>query len=372
MFWNEPAPRWSVLVPLGLAVVFAVAWALVSHAADFVPGPAPASSTPGTDTHTARQDPPPIPAKLPLVKRNAGAAASRYLTLWTPFFAALAATSLTMSPEGDLPNSIEASIAPLAVLAGLLGLVLTYFMHDLIGRTVQAPFTQVRDDAARGKVRAIRVHVDAAVADLRPRGSRAPLKDVHEHYLALTPHETDPDGEPREELRFGHMDDTTVHETGLRHLWDSVPHAVGQDAWLCWPKNWEPIYDRHFQRGSWQVMPAVLVTDSGHLLWGRTGQHEWVPYLRERLAPLLQTDPGRTVAPPPRPSRYDGTRTPKQLLALLPAVLLAMLFLTGTLTGWALLTAVLAIIPIVLLGPGCFPRYAGPGHAWMTIREEED
>ncbi|MEU5402972.1 hypothetical protein ABZ348_27175 [Streptomyces sp. NPDC005963] len=370
LFWNEPAPRWSVLVPLGLAVVLAVAWVLASRAAGPTPGPAPADTTAdAARADTTGQAPPPIPAKLPLVKRNAGATASRYLALWTPFFVALAAASVAPPLEENPPSAAVLTVVLLPGLTGALGLVLTYFCHDLIGRTVQAPFTQLRDDAAGGRVRAIRVRVDAAVADLRPHGSRSPSTDVHEHYLALTQHETDPGGKPREELRFGPMEGGDVHETGRRHLWDSVPHAVGQDAWLCWPKNWEPIHHRYGLRNV--VMPAALVTDSGHIVWGRTGSQEWVPHLRERRAPLQQTDPGRTVSPPPRPSRYDATQTPRQLLVLLPAALLAVLCLTGTLTGGAAAGAV-AAVPFLLVGPMFLPGYAGPGLAWMTIRDEED
>ncbi|MGW4030540.1 hypothetical protein ACWEFL_14665 [Streptomyces sp. NPDC004838] len=369
VFWYEPAPRWSVLIPLGLAALLAAGWALVSRAAPPVPdpqGPLPVPAAPDTDS------PPPIPAELPFYNRQKGAAASTFLAIWAPFFTALAVLSIAHIPGTDPDGPVVTALLLTGAL-GFLCLCAVIFWSEFLGRTVRPPYTRLGTDAAAGRVRAIRVRVDAAVSDLRPLGSRGRWNDVHGTYLALTPHEPGPDGTPGEELRFGPMQGMFSHrdEIARRHFMHSIPHLVGENAWLCWPKNWDAIHQSEYRMRT-RVMPTVLVTDAGHIVWGRTGEHEWIPHLPERRAPLRQTDPGRTVAPAPRPSRYDPSKTPKLLLALAFAVLLTALCLTGTLTGWAAVTVALVLTVYIPYVSRRFAPYEGPGAAWWTVRDEEE
>lgn len=369
VFWDEPSPRWSVLIPLVLAALLAVGWALTSRAAALVPDPKGPLPTPaGPDT----ADPPPIPAELPYFTRQAGAVASFFLSLWSPFFFALAGLSIAHIP-GVHPDGPGVSLLLLAVALGFIYLFATSLWSELLGRPVQAPYTWLHTDAAAGRVRAIRVRVDAAVSDRRPHGSRIRGCDIHGNYLALTPHGTEPDDTPSEELRFGPMEGMFAHrdEIALRHFSDSIPQVVGENAWLCWPKNWDTIHQGELRMRS-RVMPTVLVTDAGHIVWGRTGEHEWIPRLRDRGAPLQQTDPARSVAPPPRLSSYDPSTTPKQLLALALVALVAALCLTGALTGWTTVAIAIAFVPLIPLASAWFTPYRGPGEAWWTIRDEEE
>jgi hypothetical protein len=368
VFWYEPPPRWSVLIPLGLAVLLAGGWAMASHAAERVPDPEnlPADS-PGTDL----ADPPPIPAELPFPKRQAGLVTCTYLVFWTPFAVALAVTGIShVLGTGSEGPGIAALLLTIAL--GLLALFESQLWAELLGRTVHFPYTQLRFDAAAGRLRAIRVRVDTAVTDRRPYGSRVRGHDVHGTYLALTPHGGGPDGAPPEELRFGPMEGMYANRDDIarRHFSDSVPLVTGENAWLCWPKNWEGIYDNPVVRS--RVMPTVLVTDGGHIVWGRTGEHEWVPRLRGGSAPLGRTDPGRTVTPAPQLSRWDPSATPGLLLALVPGVALTVLCLTGTLTGWAAVGVAAAMAPYLLFVSAWSSAYEGPGEAWWTVRDEEE
>ncbi|MFF0451652.1 hypothetical protein ACFYT4_35775 [Streptomyces sp. NPDC004609] len=161
----------------------------------------------------------------------------------------------------------------------------------------------------------------------------------------------------------------SAFRTAKRHFWDSVPSVIGQDAWLCWPATWEPITYLPLRI---DVMSAVLVTDRGHIVWGRTGERDWVPHLRDRRAPLRRTDPGRTVTTAPRPSRCDGARTHRRLLGVLVLVLLPVLTLTGAVSGRVAAIGVTVFALLHLWGIRRFPVYEGPGHAWMTIREDDE
>jgi hypothetical protein len=367
-YWNEPLPRWSVVVPLALAVVLAGGWLLVSRATGALPDPAGPLPAPYSPDRSGAE-PPPIPAKLPPLRRHASIIVSGFLSVWAPFFAVLGAMSAAFETMDDNPNAPELVFILLLALAMIIGLVGSFAGLGLLTRTIGPPSTVLRDDAGDGRVRAIRVRIGTAVLDHRPHGDRVPHQDVHDVYLALAPHG---DGETSPaELRFGPMkgDSFTPH-LAERHFWNSVHRITGEDAWLCWPRNWEHVHLS--QRLRSRVMPAVLVTDSGDLVWGRTGEREWIPHLRDKQAPLRDTDPGRAVAPPPHLSRYDPRSTPKRLLVGVAAVLLAGLCAAGIITGWAAVAALVAVIPLTLWAPHRFPLYEGVGRAWSVTRVEED
>ncbi|MFF0451651.1 hypothetical protein ACFYT4_35770 [Streptomyces sp. NPDC004609] len=147
VFWGEAAPRWSVLVPLGLAVLCAGGWVLASRAAGLVPGPGGPLPVPaGPDT--AGQDPPPIPAVLPGSKQGVGPVAALFLVVWTPFFSALAAASL-LAPLGRDSNSDDvAAVGNVAGLVGFFCLMVSLVVMFRAERFVLPPYSQLRSDAA--------------------------------------------------------------------------------------------------------------------------------------------------------------------------------------------------------------------------------
>lgn len=117
-------------------------------------------------------------------------------------------------------------------------------------------------------------------------------------------------------------------------------------------------------------MPAALVTDSGHVVWGRTFEADWDRYLRASVAPEHPTDPQLSAVPVPRPSRFVHRAHVPGLLILAGAFLTALPYLLG-LVPVPVALVLGAVAGVLVLGAGL--RVSGramwPDPELWTVRD---
>ncbi|MFJ3964653.1 hypothetical protein [Streptomyces sp. NPDC090036] len=343
------AARPDILLPLLAAGVLAAGWVLAVRAAPQV------EPLPAAPARTA------IPAVLAAVRRDPGHLAGALLLVWAPYAAAAAAHAGSGSAAGSL----------ICLIAFFFAIGTSpYALRDLLGRQLGSAERLLREDAAAGRVHAVRVRIDRAVREDPPRpaatGIRAPRADASRR-LELIP--STPDGAPPP-VGFRPMSGSGFRTlTGDKHLAQAAAQLVGHEAWLCWPARWKLALaaptDRRFP------LPAALVTDSGHVVWGRTFEEDWDRYLRAGAAPEHPTDPGLTAVPLPRPARFVPRAHGRGLLALAAAFLTALPCLLGLVTlPVALFLAVSA--GLLVLGAGLWISGSAtrPDPRLWTVREE--
>ncbi|MGW1794399.1 hypothetical protein ACWCQN_00010 [Streptomyces sp. NPDC001984] len=303
--YDADTPRFDILGALALSGLLAVGWVLAVRAAPAVPRLAPA----------AQQEA--IPGRLASVRRDWGWIGAVYLTVWAPYAAARAAYG-----KG---GSLLASALCLVTL--LFGLALSAFAMGLLTDQLEKPQRLLRQDAAAGRVHAVRVRVGGMVRQDYRQPSKASVGQVdtiNSYWIELTA-----DGGTRS-VQFRTMDGSAFRiRTGDKHVRDAAAQLDGHAGWLCWPTRWKEIAATDDQR----EMPAAFVVDTGHVVWGTTREADWQPWLRGGRAPVRETDTALSAAPMARPSRYAPGAHDRSLLFMAGAALVAAPFLLGLVSG---------------------------------------
>ena len=272
-------PRLDILVPLALAAVFVVGWLLACRAAPLVK-PLPV-------TGPAREA---IPGRLGTVRRDWGLVTTAYLVVWAPFAAANSAYNGGGSDLGVV----------YCVLTLLLGAVLSVCNLALLQSWLGREQRMLKEDAAAGGVHAVRVRFGTPVLETYryPTGQGVGKIAARATYGVELVHEDDTDGERI--VRLQAMNAGHSSAVGNKHLGQAAAQLAGHDGWLCWPTRWRDIAGTNKER----FVSAAFVSDSGHVVWGRTPEEDYEHFLRDDAAPLRKTDPALAVTPVPRPARY--------------------------------------------------------------------
>ncbi|MFI6464670.1 hypothetical protein [Streptomyces sp. NPDC050528] len=272
-------PRLDILVPLALAAVFVAGWLLACRAAPLVK-PLPV-------TGPAREA---IPGRLGTVRRDWGLVATAYLVVWAPFAAANSAYNGWGSDLGVV----------YCVLTFLLGAVLSVCNLALLQSWLGREQRMLKEDAAAGGVHAVRVRFGTPVLETYryPTGQGVGKIAARATYGVELVHEDDTDGERI--VRLQAMDAGHSGAVGNKHLGQAAAQLAGHEGWLCWPTRWRDIAGTNKER----FVSAAFVSDSGHVVWGRTPEEDYEHFLRDDAAPLRKTDPALAVTPVPRPARY--------------------------------------------------------------------
>ncbi|WP_405839650.1 hypothetical protein [Streptomyces sp. NBC_01518] len=272
-------PRFDILVPLALAAVFVVGWLLACRTAPLVK-PLPV-------TGPAREA---IPGRLGTVRRDWGLVATAYLVVWAPFAAANSAYNGWGSDMGVV----------YCVLTFLLGAVLSVCNLALLQSWLGREQRMLKEDAAAGGVHAVRVRFGAPVLETYryPTGQGVGKIAARATYGVELVHEDDTDRERI--VRLQAMNAGHSSAVGNKHLGQAAAQLACHDGWLCWPTRWRDIAGTNKERH----VSAAFVSDSGHVVWGRTPEEDYEHFLRDDAAPLRKTDPALAVAPVPRPARY--------------------------------------------------------------------
>ncbi|MGV9254619.1 hypothetical protein [Streptomyces sp. NPDC003697] len=299
--YDAGAQRWDVLVPLALAAVLARGWVAAVKAA------------PAYDTLPAVAARTGIPARLGPVRRDWGRIAATYLVVWAPYAVARSAYGTGGSRLG----------VALCAVTFVYGLVPSLYGIGLLTRQLEAPHRLLRKDAAAGRVLALRVRVGTPVRqDYRTPARKGTGKvDTHTTYAI----DLVPDTGPAGRVRFGPMQGANFRTNGERHLAHAAARLGGHTGWLCWPTLWKEIAATDRRR----TVPAALVTDSGHVVWGETYEEDWGPWLRGGDVPLQATEAAARARPLARPSRYTPGVHSRALVLLLVAALVAAPALLG-------------------------------------------
>ncbi|WP_406332289.1 hypothetical protein [Streptomyces sp. NBC_00203] len=302
-------PRLDALVPLGLAAVLAGGWVLAVRAA------------PPVEVLVAAGAPAGVPAALGPIRRDWGYVAGAYLLMWAPYAAARVAYGTDYGKSGSLAASALCALTLLyAVVGSLYGI-------GLLGRQLGAAQRLLREDAAAGRVHAVRVRNAGAVQENYRSPARTGVGKTDVSVSRWLELEADGAGDARP-ARLRAMEGVNFKiATGEKHLSQAASQLAGHEGWLCWHTRWKEIAatDRRM------ILPAAFVTDSGHVVWGCMYEEDWRPWLRGEaagagdtepgLAAVHSTEPGRAAVPAPRPSRF--TAAYRGFLSVLLAALLA-------------------------------------------------
>lgn len=169
----------------------------------------------------------------------------------------------------------------------------------------------LRADAATGQVHAVRVRIGAPIwKRYEKRGDKpGTIKAEHTHWLEVSPVEG---GVPLQiSAMYPAGGGTGLTRTTTDLLQAGLQLACRQ-AWLCLPTRWKMIE---------KELPAALVVDTGHVVWGELSRDAARQYLADRIsgAPRL-SQPHLSRPPEPRPARPrevppGSARTPTRLVA---------------------------------------------------------
>ncbi|MGX9890558.1 hypothetical protein [Streptomyces sp. NPDC002276] len=332
-------PRLDVLVPLGLASMFSLGWVLASRAAPLVE-PLPVAAAPQER----------IPGTLGAVRRGWGFFLISFLVVWAPCASASAAAGKGVDPF---------LFSLYSVVAWFFGAASTVFASALLRNPLGPGQRMLREDAAAGGVHAIRVrfHKPVKVSHRYPTGKGVgQIGTARNYYVELTP-ENEADRQRAVQLHAVPGDNFRMG-VGEKHLAHAAAQLMGHGGWLCWPTRWQDIAGTDKAR----LVPAVFVSDSGHVVWGQTHSDDYGKYLRAGAAPVCRTDTAFAVAPLPVPSRYFPKAYAVSLSIAAGGALLCVPVLLGVVPHWAgMLLSVLA---------GCVGLFAGIKMGGVGMVEE--
>ncbi|MET7287081.1 hypothetical protein [Streptomyces sp. NPDC005573] len=342
--YDAKTPRLDILVPLALAGVFALAWLLTSRTAP------PVEPLPATGAAEAG-----IPGRLAPIRRDWGHIGAVYLIVWTP----LAAVRPAYGDGGSVLGSLY------CLIAWLFGFVMSLYAIGLLKNQLGPAQRMLREDAAGGRVHAMRVRFTTPVLESYRYPAQTGVGKIATsttYSAELTP-ETGSQG--RRTIRLTAMPDYNFRiSNGDKHLAQAAARLVGHDGWLCWPTRWRDIAGTDKQRR----IPAAFVSDSGHVVWGAMSEEDYAPYLRTDVAPVRETDTTLTAGPLPRPSRYVPKKHASALRIAAVGALLAVPYLLGVVPYWAGL-----LLGVAAGGVGLFAGMttdgAGIPREQWTVRE---
>ncbi|MFF4549126.1 hypothetical protein ACFY1J_33650 [Streptomyces sp. NPDC001406] len=346
--YDADAPRLDVLVALGVTAVLAGAWVLVVRAAPAV------ERLPAAAARDA------IPARLGAVRRDWGWIGAAYLTALAPYAFA----------RGAYGKGGSVLASALCLLTLLFALVLSLFAIGLLKGQLEKPQRLLQEDAARGRVHAVRVRSGGLVRQDYRQPSQTSVGEVltiNSYWIELMAE----DGNGGRPIKLRTMDGSSFRiRIGDKHVRDAAARLDGHAGWLCWPTRWKEIVATDKQR----ELPVAFVVDTGHVVWGVTREEDWQPFLRGGGALVRETEAGLTAVPMERPSRYAPGAHDLSLLFAVGAALVAVPFLLGLVSGAlaGLLGAVsggLALYAAVrLVLPENVNRFMDP-ELW-TVRQE--
>lgn len=316
--YDAEAPRLDVLVPLALAAMLVGGWVLAVRAAP------PVERIPLPSTHREG-----IPTTLGAVRRDWGYIAAVYLTIWAPYAAARAAAGT----GGSVIGSAWCGITLLFAVA------MSLYAIGLLKTQLGAAQRMLMEDAAAGSVHAVRVRFGTAVRqDYRaPAGTGVgDITTTNSYWVDLLPEGDfggdtggdtggDPGGQRVVRLQPMYSGDNFRVMIGDKHLSYAAAQLSGHSGWLCWPRRWKDIAATDKTRG----VSAAFVSDTGHVVWGRTGQQDCEHWLRGGAAPVCETGSGPAAEPLPHPSRFLPKAHTRALLIAAAAALTAVPYLLG-------------------------------------------
>lgn len=348
--YDADTPRLDILVPLALAALFVGGWVLAVRAAPPVERLAPSPARDG------------IPSTLRAIRRDWGHVAAAYLTIWAPYAAARAAFGTGGSVVGSA----------FCALTLLFAVVMSLYATGLLTTQLGAAQRMLREDAVSGSVHAVRVRFGPAVREdyRRPTGTGVGSITTTSSYYVDLLSEGDSDGQKAIRLRSMDAGANFRIPIGEKHLSYAAAQLSGHSGWLCWPKRWKDIAGTDKQR----QVSAAFVADTGHVVWGRTAERDWEPWLRGEAAPVRETDSGLAAEPLPHPSRFRPEAHTATLLIAAVAALTTVPYLLGSVSyvvGLVLgaVAGILALAAGVRLGFIGVQKQNMDPELW-TVREE--
>lgn len=344
---DAPTPRWDIIEALGVAALAVCGWVLACRAAPAVRVESPVPAQPS------------IPRSLRKPPHDWGLAAGAVLTIVAP---------LTVLRFGFALYE--------GVLTGLVGIagtglgfwLLVYVATDLLGHRLGPSQRVLFADAAAGQVHAVRVRIGAPVwKRYEKRGDKpGTTKAEHTHWLEVSPVEGGPP------LRV-HPMYPAGGGTGLTRATTDLLQAglqlTGHQAWLCLPTRWKLI-----EKG----LPAALVTDTGHVVWGELSRDAARQYLAAPVngasVNVHATSPDRPSVALPGRAKFRQDLHGPQLLWLLGAFVLAAPALLGVVEGFpGSLLCLGSAVTVATSGLGVTRRARElPGTIGWTVREGRD
>ncbi|MFI6486052.1 hypothetical protein [Streptomyces sp. NPDC050564] len=340
-------PRWDVIEALGFAALAAGGWVLACRAAPTVRGksPVPAPAT--------------IPRSLRKPPHDWGLAAGVVLTIVTPLVVLRFGFTLH-----------EGALTGLALIAGMaLGFwLLVYVATDLLGYRLGPRQRVLCADAAAGQVHAVRVRIGAPVwKRYEKRGDKpGTTKAEHTQWLEVSPVAG---GVPLQVSPMYPAGGGTGLTRTTTDLLQAGLQLAGHEAWLCLPTRWKLIEKQ---------LPAALVVDTGHVVWGELSRDAARQYLADRIngAPvnLHPTSPDRPSLALPGRAKFRQDLHGRQLVWLLAAFALAAPALLGAAAGFpGSLLCLGSAVAVAASGLGVTRRATElPGAIGWTVREGRD
>ncbi|WP_210575732.1 hypothetical protein [Streptomyces sp. GESEQ-4] len=344
---DAPTPRWDVIEALGLAALAAGGWVLACRAAPTlqVESTVPAQAS--------------IPRSLRKPPHDWGLAAGVVLTIVTPL--AVLRFGFTLY-EGVLTGFVG------IVGMGLGFWLLVYVATDLLGHRLGPRQRVLCADAAAGQVHAVRVRIGAPVwKRYEKRGDKpGTTKAEHMQWLEVSPVEG---GVPLQVYPMYPAGGGTGLTRTTTDLLQAGLQLADHHAWLCLPTRWKLI-----KKG----LPAALVADTGHVVWGELSRDAARQYLADRTngAPvnLHPTSPERPSLALPGRAKFRQDLHGRQLVWLLAAFALAAPALLGAVADFPGSLLCLGSTVAVTASGLAVTRRAGemPGAIGWTVREGRD